>query len=39
LLTKKMKVINEVVEGVQEGRDESIVMELIEKLKNQMWKK
>lgn len=39
LLTKKMKVITEVVEGVQEGRDESIVMELIEKLKNQMWKK
>jgi len=39
LLARKLKTIKEVVEGVEEGRDESIVMDLIEKIKASMFKK
>lgn len=37
LLAKKMKVIAEVVDGVEESRDDSIVGELIEKMRNSLW--
>jgi SNF2 family DNA or RNA helicase len=37
LLASKMKMINEVVEGVEKSRDVSVVMELIAKMKGAMW--
>jgi SNF2 family DNA or RNA helicase len=37
LLASKMRMINEVVEGVEASRDVSVVMELIEKMKGAMW--
>jgi SNF2 family DNA or RNA helicase len=37
LLASKMRMINEVVEGVEKSRDVSVVMELIQKMKNVMW--
>jgi hypothetical protein len=37
LLASKMRMINEVVEGVEKSRDVSVVMELIEKMKGAMW--
>jgi SNF2 family DNA or RNA helicase len=37
LLASKMRMINEVVEGVEKSRDVSVVMELIQKMKGEMW--
>lgn len=37
LLAGKMAMINEVVEGVEAGRDVSIAMALIEKMRGSMW--
>lgn len=37
LLASKMRMINEVVEGVEASRDVSVVMELISKMKSAMW--
>jgi SWI/SNF-related matrix-associated actin-dependent regulator of chromatin subfamily A-like protein 1 len=37
LLAEKMHMINEVVEGVEASRDVSVVMELIQKMKDSMW--
>lgn len=37
LLAKKMAMINEVIEGVEGSRDTSVVMELIQKMKEKMW--
>jgi SNF2 family DNA or RNA helicase len=37
LLAEKLAMINEVVEGVESGRDVSVAMALIEKMRGSMW--
>jgi SWI/SNF-related matrix-associated actin-dependent regulator of chromatin subfamily A-like protein 1 len=39
LLAAKMRMINEVVEGVEASRDVSVLMDLIEKMKGSMWRR
>jgi SNF2 family DNA or RNA helicase len=39
LLQKKLNIIEQVVEGVEASRDSGVAMELIEKMKQMMWRK